>query len=117
MGILILLIGILLVGLISIETLMFYYNLFDSLNKSSELYFVLKNIQYVQPYLIFFALVLYFFLTPIERFTNGGKFNHNYDEPKMLGSKKFRKIVRIFIFIQFILIGIKIFIFTFTKHY
>lgn len=101
MGILILLIGILLVGIFSIISLLFNYHLFNSLDKTSELYFVIKNIIYVQPILIFLVLVIYFLLTPIESFTNGGKFNHNYDEPKVLGSKKFRKIVRIFIFINF----------------
>lgn len=105
MGKLILLIGILLVGLVSIETLMYYNNVFDSLDKSSELFFILENIQFFQPFFIFLTLVIYFLVTPIESFTNGGKFNHYYDEPKMLGSKKFRIIVRIFIFIQIHIFG------------
>lgn len=101
MGKLILLIGILLVGLVSIETLMYYNNVFDSLDKSSELFFILENIQFFQPFFIFLTLVIYYFVTPFET----DKFKHYYDEPKMLGSKKFRKTVRIFIFIQVYIFG------------
>lgn len=105
MGKLILLIGILLIGLVSIETLMYYNHVFDSLDKSSELFFILENIQFFQPGFIFLTLVIYYFVTPIESFTNGCKFKHYYDGPKMLGSKKFRIIVRIFIFIQYHIFG------------
>lgn len=110
MGKLILLIGILLVGLVSIETLMYYNNVFDSLDKSSELFFILENIQFFQPLFIFLTVFLYYFVTPFET----DKFKHYYDGPKMLGSKKFRIIVRIFIFIQIRLFLESLFHFTKT---
>lgn len=104
----ILLFGILLFYIISIETFLFgLLSKYDLLNTNTELYFYLKAIPYSLNYFPYVFLIMFYFARLQDSLGFWGRLggifslNLSYNYGPIFGSRLFRRIMRIFLFLHF----------------
>ena len=93
--------------IISIETVLFYIvKDSDILNQESEWYFILKGLRWTLPIFPFLFLISFYvsrlidYVKHISSFTDKPSWSPSYNYPSFFGSRIFRRIMRILLFLH-----------------